>query len=235
MGSNNGPGIGAPAPTEAQIHAAVEGYRRPALAAYDWIVLGLVSRWVWRCSRRTMLAHYNRQVGRRHLDIGPGTGWFLDKCHFPTKNPSITLLDLNDVVLATSARRISRYRPVTHTGDAFKPLDLGAAKFDSVGMNFLLHCLPGSVPQKAVVFDNLAPYLTPGARVFGSTVLGSAAPEHTKVSSKLLRRLNSSDVFCNTGDRIEDIANELSARFTDVEIKQSGTVCLFSARVPEER
>jgi hypothetical protein len=219
------------APDEARIHAAADSYQGPMLAVYDWIVLGMVSRWIWRCPRRKMLAHYNRQVGGRHLDIGPGTGWFLDKCRFPAKNPSITLLDLNDVVLTTAARRISRYRPVTRTGDVFQPLDLGAAKFDSVGMNFLLHCLPGSVRQKSVVFDHVTPFLAPGARVFGSTVLGTDA-EHTKASGKLLLRLNGSDVFNNTEDRRDDIAHELSARFTEVEIEQSGTVCLFSARFP---
>lgn len=219
------------APTEARIHAAADSYRRPSLAAYDLLALGLVSRWVWRCSRRKMLAHYNSQVGRHHLDIGPGTGWFLDKCRFPTKSPSITLLDLNEVVLANSAQRIKRYSPAIHLGDAFKPMNLGAAKFDSVGMNFLLHCLPGSVPQKSVVFDNVAPFLTPGARVFGSTVLGTDAP-HTAVSSKMLKKLNSSKVFSNTEDRLDDITRELTARFTDVEIRQSGVVCLFAARFP---
>lgn len=221
--------IKAPEPTEARIHAAADSYRRPAYAAYDLVVLGLVSRWIWRCSRREMLAHYNSQVGRHHLDIGPGTGWFLDKCRFPTKSPSITLLDLNDVMLATAAQRIKRYRPVTHTGDAYKPLDLGTTKFDSVGMNFLLHCLPGSVQQKSVVFDNVTPFLAPGARVFGTTVLGTDA-QHTNMSSKLLQRLNRSDVFNNLGDRVDDITYELTERFTDVEISQSGAVCLFSAR-----
>lgn len=232
--TSNEPKVEAPNPTEAQIHAGAKKYGPFALAAYDLIVLGLVSRVVWRCSRRKMLAQYNRHVGGRHLDIGPGTGWFLAKCRFPTKSPSVTLLDLNDLVLATSARRISRYRPVVHSADAFKPMDLGDATFDSVGMNFLLHCLPGTVAQKAAVFDNVAPYLAPGARVFGSTVLGPC-PEHTKLSSKLLRRLNESKVFCNTGDRLEDITSELSARFDDVEVSQKGTVCLFSARVPGER
>lgn len=232
--TSNEPAVAAPDPTEARIQAGAEGYGRFALAAYDLVVLGLVSRVVWRCPRRTMLAHYDRHVGRRHLDIGPGTGWFLAKCRFPAKNPSITLLDLNEGVLATAARRIRRRRPVVRTGDAFKPLDLGATAFDSVGMNFLLHCLPGSVARKAAVFDNVAPYLAPGARVFGSTVLGSCA-EHTKLSAKLLRRLNESEVFCNTGDRIEDLERELSARFDDVRVERKGTVCLFSARAPEDR
>lgn len=218
-------------PEEARIHAAAEGYRRPALAAYDAIVLGLVSRWIWRCPRRTMLTHYDDHVGARHLDIGPGTGWFLDKCRFPVREPEITLLDLNDMVLATATRRIRRYRPAAHNGDVFKPLDLGSARFDSVGMNFLLHCLPGPFPHKSVVFDNVLPFLAPGARVFGSTVLGPGTG-HTAISGRLLEKLNHSGVFNNAEDRLDDLVQELKTRFTDVEVRRSGTVVLFSARFP---
>ncbi|MFI9507897.1 class I SAM-dependent methyltransferase [Nocardia sp. NPDC052566] len=201
------------------------------LAVYDWLVLGLVCRWVWRCPRSTMLAHYNAQVGARHLDLGPGTGWFLDKCRFPTATPSITLLDLSDAVLATAAKRIERYRPVVRIGDVFEPLDLGAAQFDSVGMNLLLHCLPGSIREKAAVFDNVTPHLRAGARIFGSTILG-IDDRHNAVSAALQGRLNRRNSFGNSADRIEDIAGELEARFAEVRIARSGVVCLFSARHP---
>ncbi|MGW0771470.1 class I SAM-dependent methyltransferase [Streptomyces sp. NPDC002676] len=221
-------------PAEARIQAAAEHYRRPMLAAYDMFVLGMMSRFMWRCPRGRMLTHYNRQVSASHLDIGPGTGWFLNKCRFPAKSPSITLVDLNEVVLATAAHRIRRYRPETLVGDAFKPFALGSARFDSVGMNFLLHCLPGSMRQKAVVFDQVVPFLQPGARVFGSTVLGTG-PHHTKRSAKLLAKLNRSEVFSNLDDRMEDLDEQLRARFTDVETVRSGAVCLFSARCPGAR
>lgn len=223
-----------PDPTEARIQAGAESYRRPMLAAYDLFVLGMMSRFMWRCPRGRMLAHYGRQVGAAHLDIGPGTGWFLDKCRFPVESPSITLLDLNEVVLATAAHRIRRYRPETRVGDAFKPFALGAARYDSVGMNFLLHCLPGSMRQKSVVFDHVTPFLRPGARVFGSTVLGDG-PHHTKRSGKLLAKLNRSEVFSNLDDRMDDLNEQLRARFTEVETVRSGAVCLFSARFPGAR
>ncbi|POM23494.1 Methyltransferase domain protein [Actinomadura rubteroloni] len=219
------------APADERVRAAAESYKRPMLAAYDWIVLGFVSRWMWRCSRWTMLKHYDAQVGARHLDIGPGTGWFLDRCRFPVKNPDVTLVDLNETPLATAARRIRRHRPATHVRDVYRPLDLGAARFDSVGMNFLLHCLPGTVAQKAVVFDHVVPYLAPGARVFGSTVLGTG-PHHTKASGRLLLKLNRSEVFNNADDRLDDLARELAARFGEVDLRVKGAVCLFSARFP---
>ncbi|WP_328722925.1 class I SAM-dependent methyltransferase [Streptomyces sp. NBC_00247] len=225
---------GSPEPIEARIQTAAAFYRRPMLAAYDLFVLGMMSRLMWRCPRGRMLAHYSRQVSSSHLDIGPGTGWFINKCRFPSKAPSITLMDLNEVALATSAHRIRRYHPEALVGDAFKPFALGTAKFDSVGMNFLLHCLPGSMRQKSVVFDHVMPFLQPGARVFGSTVLGDG-PHHTGRSAKLLAKLNRSGVFNNLDDRLEDLDEQLRARFTDVETARSGAVCLFAARFPGPR
>ncbi|MGW4126470.1 class I SAM-dependent methyltransferase [Nocardia sp. NPDC004711] len=219
------------APTAARIRAGAEHYNRSELAVYDRMVLGTVSRWIWRCPRTRMLAHYDTNIAGRHLDIGPGTGWFLDNCKLPP-NPSITLLDLNDVVLDTAARRIERYHPTICQSNVFEPLDLyPAAQFDSVGMNFLLHCLPGSVRQKSVVFDHVIPHLAPGARVFGSTILGESA-EHTPWSRALMRYLNREKVFGNRCDSIESISHELNARFAEVHIRQSGVVCLFSARDP---
>ncbi|MFD7061172.1 class I SAM-dependent methyltransferase [Streptomyces sp. NPDC059906] len=225
---------GLPEPSEARIQTAAAFYRRPMLAAYDLFVLGMVSRFMWRCPRSRMLAHYDRQVGSPHLDIGPGTGWFLNKCIFPVESPSVTLLDLNEAALSTATHRVRRYHPGAQVGDAFKPLALRPASFESVGLNFLLHCLPGSMQQKSVVFDHVVPVLRPGARVFGSTVLGHG-PHHTQRSTRLLDKLNRSGVFSNLDDRVEDLTDQLRARFTDVETVRSGAVCLFSARLPGAR
>src|SRR3569833_2831257 len=85
-------------------------YNRFVLSVYDLVVLQLSSRFVWRCPKSAMLANYQRNVGARHLDLGVGTGYFLDNVVFPTPQPTITLADLNPVVLETAARRISRYR-----------------------------------------------------------------------------------------------------------------------------
>ncbi|MGW0248411.1 hypothetical protein ACWDYH_17445 [Nocardia goodfellowii] len=81
-------------------------------------------------------------------------------------------------------------------------------------MNLLLHCLPGSFRQKAVVFDHVTPHLGANGLVFGSTVLG-IDKRHTTLSTTLCRRLNRADSFDNVTDRIEDLTRELETRFTD--------------------
>jgi ubiquinone/menaquinone biosynthesis C-methylase UbiE len=98
-------------PASAEVEAAQAVYTPAVLAVYDWLVLGFSSRFAWRCSRTEMLALYDQHVGPRHLDIGVGTGFFLDKCQWPVARPELTLLDVNSYSLRAAARRTERFRP----------------------------------------------------------------------------------------------------------------------------
>ncbi|GGS46836.1 class I SAM-dependent methyltransferase [Actinokineospora fastidiosa] len=204
---------------------AAAGYTRNVLAWYDLFVLGAVCPLVWRCHRREMLAVYDRNVGARHLDLGPGTGYFLGRCRFPA-NPRLVLVDNSDTVLRTASRRAARHRPVTRRRDVLDPLDLGDEVFDSVGMNFLLHCLPGGMAGKAAVFDRVLPYLAPGARIFGSTVLAHGV-DHGPLAPRALASLNGDGTMDNLDDSLDGLDAELSARFTRYELTVRGSVCLF--------
>ncbi len=78
------------APGAADVERGQQIYTPLVLRVYDVFVLGLSNRFAWRCPSRTMLERYNRHVGRRHLDLGVGTGWFLDRCRWPVEHPEIT-------------------------------------------------------------------------------------------------------------------------------------------------
>lgn len=215
-------------PGQEEVHAGAADYNRRVLAAYDLWVLGLVCSFVWRCPKKTMLRLYDRNIGARHLDLGPGTGFFLDRCWYPTEKPELTLVDLNNDVLRKNGGRLDRYHPTLLRRDVLQPLDLGDAQFDSVGMNFLLHCLPGSVAHKATVFDHVLPYLRPGGRIFGSTVLAHGV-SHGKLAPKALESLNDDNVMNNRTDSLDQLDAELVARFTDYRIRVHGSVALFEA------
>jgi hypothetical protein len=210
-------------------------YSRFMLSWYDTVVLGAVSKFAWRCSRERMQDQYDRNVGASHLDLGPGTGYFLDHTGFPVPDPRLVLVDLNVNSLAATARRLERYRPVQLQRDVLEPLDLGDERFDSVGMNFLLHCLPGSFDGadggKGVVFEHLLPYLNPGATVFGSTVVGDREAHANPLSRTQFWWLNKQRVFSNTGDRLADLESLLRRHFPHVQVTRVGAVALFEATV----
>jgi hypothetical protein len=70
-------------PTPEEVAAGHAFYTRRSLAIYDMAILGYFSRLAWRCPARRIVEHYNLHVSANHLDVGVGTGYFLDHCTFP--------------------------------------------------------------------------------------------------------------------------------------------------------
>ncbi|CCJ06613.1 class I SAM-dependent methyltransferase [Methylocystis sp. SC2] len=216
--------------TTEQIHAGQAVYTPKMLAIYDLLVLGLSNRWIWKCPTPRLLAHYDRHISGNHLDVGVGTGYFLDRCRFPAPTPRVALMDMNRDALQYAARRIARYRPEIYVRNVLAPIDAEGAKFDSLGVNYLLHCLPGDMATKARAFDFLAPLLNPGAVVFGSTLLQGGV-ERSFAAQRLMAFYNSKGVFSNAQDDLETLTRELEKRFSAVSVETIGCAALFSATV----
>lgn len=202
-------------------------YTPRALRAYDTVVVRLSNRFIWRCPATLVREHYDRHVQAHHLDVGPGTGYYLDRCQF-SHSPTITLLDPNPDVLRFTSDRISRYRPTSHAADALKPIDLAAASFGSVALAHVLHCLPGNMDTKAVVFDNVIPLVQAGGVIFGTTILNQQAG-HTWVGRKLMEVYNAKGIFTNKEDDPEALDRVLAERFRRYELDVVGSVAVFAA------
>lgn len=142
--------------------------------------------------------------------------------------PKIALLDLNPNCLAKTAERLRRYAPSCHLGNVLQPIDIGSSGFDSIGLNYLLHCLPGNLGSKSVVFENVKPLLKEGGVVFGSTILGNA--RHNVLAEKLIKIYNAKGIFCNLSDCEQDLEAGLKAHFEEYTIRVEGCVALFSGR-----
>lgn len=214
-------------PHDADVFAGQAVYTEKSLRYYDLIVLSISNRLIWKCPSRHIEQLYNECVRDKHLDIGVGTGYFLDRCRFPG-TPDITLLDLNEASLAAAEKRIERYAPKTVTANVLEPLPLGEEKFDSVGLNYLLHCIPGDLKSKACVFDHILPHLNPGGVLFGSTLL-SHGVKRSFLARKLMAIYNSKRIFSNEQDALTDLEQALHRRFNDVEINVIGSAALFRA------
>jgi len=205
-------------------------YSRWTLQLYDLYVLGLSCRLAWRCPAGALLAHYDAHVSGGHLDVGVGSGFFLDRCRFPVARPEVVLLDLNEASLAFAARRIARLAPRTCRADVLQPLPLHE-RFDSIGLGFLLHCLPGDLPYKARALAHLAAVLSPTGVLFGSTIL-SAGVRHNRLGAALIDLYNRKGIFNNRSDSAAGLQAVLDASFAEVSLTVRGAVALFSARRP---
>ena len=205
-------------------------YNPLVLALYDAMVMGFANHHAWRCPTRTLLDWFEGHVSSNHLDVGVGTGYHLDRCRFPSDTPRVVLADLNPNSLRKTARRIRRYQPRSYQLDVLAPFAIPEEPFGSISMNYLLHCLPGRIPVKAVAFDHLLPLLNPGGTLFGSTILG-VGRELTSVARASLAFYNRVGVMNNAGDSLADLERCLQSRFSRVELRVVGSVALFSGRL----
>jgi hypothetical protein len=139
-------------------------------------------------------------------------------------------MDLNENALRYTARRIARYAPTAYRRNVLEPILFEAEPFDSIGVNYLLHCLPGSIAEKAIVFDHLKPLMRDGAVLFGSTLLQGDA-RRSAAARRLMAFYNAKGVFSNERDDLDGLRRALEARFRDVSIEVVGCAALFSARV----
>ena len=209
-------------------YAGQELYSRAFLRIYDPLILGFYGNVVWRCPTSRLVQHYARHVGHRHLDVGPGTGYFLEHARL-ARDTQITLLDPNRDVLAHAARRLAHLHPWTLQADVLKPLPVPAGqRFDSAALNYVLHCLPGPPERKAAAVQHVAAVLQPGGVLFGATVLGAAGP-HTQLSRAVLWFVNRRRFFDNLGDTEAGLRDMLAESFAQVAIEVVGSVAVFAA------
>lgn len=215
--------------SEDDVNAGQAVYTNRALKLYDFVVLGVSNRFIWKCPTSRLLHHYNQHVTGCHLDVGVGSGYYPDHCRLPA-NPRIALMDLNPTALDYAAKRIARYKPETYRNNVLDPISLDCDRFDSVAVNYLLHCLPGPLQSKAVVFDHLSPLINSGGRIFGSTLLQGGV-RRSWAAKALMRTYNRKGIFSNDADSAEVLESELRRRFDDVTLQIIGCAALFSGRV----
>ena len=205
--------------------ASTRAFSRLPLLIYDVGVLRFSNTFAWRCPRRRILDFYNEHVSAHHLDVGPGSGYYLDRCRWPAE-PVITLLDLNPAPLQMTAQRIARYAPRTIQTDVLQPIATDE-RFDSIGISYVLHCLPGTMSDKAAAFANLKKLLRPGGVLFGTTILGKGVP-HNALARYLLRTYNTSGIFSNTEDSQGALEHVLGEQFGRHTVQIHGCVALFA-------
>jgi hypothetical protein len=201
-------------------------YTKAMLSIYDEVVLGFSLRWIWDCSSRHLLDFYNEHVGASHMDVGVGTGYFLDKCRFPCWKPTIMLLDLNPNCLKRAAGRLMRYCPQQLLADILEPLPHELGQFDSIGLSLLLHCLSGTMATKTQIFGRLKPSLKKGGTLFGVTVLGRGI-RLSRLALSVTKLYNAFGIFSNLSDDQVGLEAGLARHFPIYRVYTQGCLAFF--------
>ena len=210
-------------------YAGQRDYNRLLLGVYDPLVLGPIARFVWRCPSSGLVDRYRRHIRARHLDVGPGTGYFLEHSGLPASS-HVTIVDPNPTVLRHVSRRLRAFQVTAVEADVLKPLPV-AGTFDSAALHLVLHCLPGPLERKARAVANVAAVLAPDGVLFGASVLGRDA-EHSWVARRVLTAFNRQGGFDNLGDTEDGVRSILEASFEQVELDVVGSAALFAAIRP---
>jgi SAM-dependent methyltransferase len=204
-------------------------FSRLVLGLYDPFVLGPIARFGWRCPAGELLARYRERIRPNHLDVGPGTGWFLVRSGLPDGSP-ITVVDPNRNVLRHTSGRLTRYDVTVVEADVCKPLPV-AGPFDSAALHLVIHCLPRPLARKTAAVGHVAATLAPDGVLFGATVLAPSA-RHSLPARAMLRFYNREGSFDNVDDTEDALRAMLDASFGDVEIEIIGSIATFAARRP---
>jgi len=210
-------------------------YNPFVLFLYDFWVLYLSNTWAWGCPTQSVLRpFFHKHLKRRHLDIGVGTGSYLQNLP-PTMQ--LTLMDLNPNALNEAKHRagLPSTSCVQHDVMHDLPGGIAAGGFDSISVYYLFHCMPGPVTEKTKLIGRLAPCLNEQDGVlYGATILGKGV-QHNWFGRYLMSLYNGKGVFGNLGDGPEDFEDALNASFDDVETEIVGRVLLFAASKPKRK
>jgi methyltransferase family protein len=207
-------------------------YTPALLRAYDRVVIGLVAWPVWRTPEGPLIEGYRRNIRDNHLDVGPGTGWFIERSGLPDGS-RVTLVDPNPNVLRHATKQLSRFEITAVEGDVLKPLPV-EGPFESAALNLVIHCLPRPMSRKALAIQHIAAVLSPTGTLFGATVLGRSG-NHNWLARRVLTAFNWRGAFDNLDDSEEGLREILEASFDEVEIQIAGSAAVFSAKRPKPK
>lgn len=217
--------------SEADIKAGQAVYTTFLLKIYDLWVLDISNRWIWRCPKRYQQEQFDRFSTANHLDIGVGTGYYL-KHHSWPKGARLALMDLNPLCLDTAKNAVNPQLAETYQADIFKPQPASLCeRFDSISMNYLLHCLPGTMAEKSLAIDHAVAMLKPGGILFGATILADASLQ-SGMSRRLAAFYNKKRIFSNQKDSQQSLQAALEKHMEQVEIITIGCVALFRGYKP---
>ena len=216
--------------SESDIKKGQAIYTPTMLKMYNLWVLDISNTWIWRCPKRIQLEQFNQYITENHLDIGVGTGYYLKQCQWPSQT-QLSLMDLNPTCLKVAKNLLQDLTPNVYQHDIFKFKKSLFAQFNSISMNYLLHCLPGNMVTKSDAIATATSMLIPGGVLFGATILADANL-HTRTSQRLCTFYNKKGIFSNQDDTLEALKRTLTSHLTDIEVSVVGCVALFKGKRP---
>lgn len=206
-------------------------YATPVLGLYDRLVPGLLKPQVWQCPSSRLVEQYRRNCGPVHVDLGPGTGFYLERQMSEREFSRLVLVDARESCLRHAGRRLQAAKPERVRLDMTcqqPPLRIPVESADSVAASFLIHCLPRGLADAGALAGEAARLIGQRGVFFGSTLLPQPAASRL-VSRSCTSLFNRIGIFGNRDDSRRGLVSLLESRFARVQIEMAGCVALFRA------
>lgn len=200
-----------------------------SLAIYDFALYKIVSPLLWGCTEQFLVQRYKFLCGSAHLEVGVGTGRLLDRADL--SNMQLGIVDLSEACIRKASRRLHRYYPKTWRRNILKPIELDTS-FDSISINYVMHCVVGSFAEKGCAFKHVKTLLNPNGVLFGASVLKT--PQSHILARMFMKALNLLGVFNNGQDNAHELESALRRDFCYVEVQLRGSTALFLATDDEK-
>ena len=197
---------------------------------YDLFVNKINCKYVWKCNEKNIYNLYTNNIQKHHIEIGPGTGYYLKP--FISNLKSLELVDINSNILRYANMRLlnpNLKKKITNI-NLFQKNNI--LKIDneitSIGVNCVLHCVPGPIE---VSIDNLIHNLKKENKenkiiIFGSSVINDS--EKNILQDFELGLLNYFRIFDNKQDNEERLITYFQTRQLQYKIHKVGSIILFS-------
>ena len=190
---------------------------------YDYFVNKINCKYVWKCDQRHIKKLYANNITNKHLEIGPGTGYFIKKYQFNNLN----LVDINKNILNNSKKNlINNCQNIKiNNKNIFQNNNKINEDITSIGMSYVLHCVPNNLDKS---IDNLVENIETNNQItiFGSTVIPN---KKDFLAMTEIYTLNTLGIFNNINHNKEQL-NFIIDKYNGT-LNQIGNVLLFNFTV----
>jgi hypothetical protein len=200
-----------------------------SLLIYDAVLYGVISKFAWGSSISRLDAHYKKYASSNHLEVGVGTGYLLDRIRFESNAPRLALMDLSASCLEKTRQKVARYAPEVYTQNLLEPIAHSPAPFDSIGINYVMHCVPGSFAEKGIAFRNLTKLLSDHGVLFGTSVLSESVHKNL-LARPFMWLMNAMGVFNNRRDNATELKTALETCGKLVYFEIVGVTAFFAIK-----
>ena len=190
---------------------------------YDYFVNNLNCKYVWKCNQNIIKDLYKNNLSKNHIEIGPGTGYFLKQNQFD----NLYLLDINNDILNDSFKNLKNNskKIVKINKNIFsRNNQIKINNVNSIGLSYVLHCVPNTLDTSLnYLVNNLN---KKDVTLFGSTVIPTNA---SFLASSELYFLNKLGIFNNFNHNVKQLKN--FSKNYDHEINVVGNVLVFKIKI----